>query len=89
MVTSWTWTGFTLVSYRFNSIETFMDTFQNTVEPPKRPFAMRVVGSGVIVSCLLLSSLFAWGIYIDLEKLEAQRECANQLIEFEGETAIS
>jgi hypothetical protein len=27
---------------------------------------MLVLGSGVIASCLLLSTLFAWGIYLDL-----------------------
>ena len=66
-----------------------MDTFQNTVEPPKRPFAMRVVGTGVIASCLLLSSLFAWGIYLDLEKLEQQRDCVPVSAEYEGESEIS
>ena len=45
-----------------------MDDFQSSVEPPKRPFGMSVVGTGVIVSCLLLSSLFAWGIYLDLQR---------------------
>lgn len=27
---------------------------------------MLVLGIGVIASCLLLSALFAWGIYLDL-----------------------
>ena len=27
---------------------------------------MLVLGAGVIASCLLLSALFAWGIYLDL-----------------------
>ena len=45
-----------------------MDNFRSEIEPPQRPFAMRVVGTGVIVSCLLLSSLFAWGIYLDLQR---------------------
>lgn len=27
---------------------------------------MLVLGVGVIASCLLLSTLFAWGIYLDL-----------------------
>lgn len=45
-----------------------MDNFQNTVEPPRQPYAMKLVGTGVIVSCLLLCVLFAWGIYLDLQK---------------------
>ncbi|MYD42753.1 MAG: hypothetical protein F4W90_02550 [Gammaproteobacteria bacterium] len=45
-----------------------MDNFKNTVEPPRQPFAMKVVGTGVILSCLLLCFLFAWGIYLDLNK---------------------
>lgn len=45
-----------------------MDNFQNTVEPPRQPFGMRVVGTGVIVSCLALCVLFGWGIYLDLQK---------------------
>ena len=45
-----------------------MDDFNATVEPPRQPYAMKIVGTGVIVSCLLLSSLFAWGIYLDLQK---------------------
>ena len=45
-----------------------MDNFNSTVEPPRQPFAMKVVGTGVIVSCLLLCILFAWGIYLDLQK---------------------
>jgi hypothetical protein len=27
---------------------------------------MKIIGAGVIVSCLLLSTLFGWGIYLDL-----------------------
>lgn len=45
-----------------------MDDFNATVEPPRQPYAMKIVGTGVIVSCLLLSVLFAWGIYLDLQK---------------------
>ena len=45
-----------------------MDTFQNTVEPPRRPFGMKIVGTGVIISCLALCVLFSWGIYLDLQK---------------------
>ena len=47
-----------------------MDNFQNTVEPPRQPYAMKIVGTGVIVSCLSLCVLFAWGIYLDLQKLD-------------------
>lgn len=35
-------------------------------EPPSEPVGMKIVGVGVIVSCLLLSSLFGWGIYLNL-----------------------
>ena len=47
-----------------------MDKFNSTVEPPKQPYAMKVVGTGVIASCLLLCVLFGWGIYLDLQKQE-------------------
>lgn len=33
---------------------------------PKPSRLMLVLGIGVIASCLLLSALFAWGIYLDL-----------------------
>ena len=35
------------------------------------PFGMKVVGSGVIISCLVLCVLFGWGIHLDLERKEA------------------
>lgn len=47
-----------------------MSDFNVSEETRKVPFGMRVVGTGVIVSCLLLSGLFAWGIYLDLERKE-------------------
>ena len=53
-----------------------MDNFQNTVEPPRQPYAMKVVGTGVIVSCLLLCVLFAWGIYLDLQKQDCPQTVA-------------
>ena len=53
-----------------------MDNFQNTVEPPRQPYAMKLVGSGVIVSCLLLCVLFAWGIYLDLQKQDCPQTVA-------------
>lgn len=59
-----------------------MDNFQSSVEPPKQPFGMRVVGTGVIVSCLLLSSLFAWGIYLDLQRKDCI-EVVDQANEYE------
>lgn len=52
----------------FNQREKTMDDFNASIEPPRQPYAMKVVGTGVIVSCLLLSVLFAWGIYLDLQK---------------------
>lgn len=53
-----------------------MDNFQNTVEPPRQPYAMKLVGTGVIVSCLLLCVLFAWGIYLDLQKQDCPQTVA-------------
>lgn len=53
-----------------------MDNFQHTVEPPRQPYAMKLVGSGVIVSCLLLCVLFAWGIYLDLQKQDCPQTVA-------------
>ena len=61
-----------------------MDKFNSTVEPPKQPYAMKVVGTGVIASCLLLCVLFAWGIYLDLQK----QDCPNP-IEVAVETGAS
>ena len=43
-----------------------MSEFNVGREPPREPVGMKVVGVGVIVSCLLLSALFAWGIYLNL-----------------------
>lgn len=48
-----------------------MKQFNPKTEPPKVPFAMVWVGSGVIVSCLVLCILFGWGIYLDL----TQEDC--------------
>ena len=43
-----------------------MSDFEVGQEPPRQPVGMKIVGVGVIVSCLLLSALFGWGIYLDL-----------------------
>lgn len=43
-----------------------MSDFNVSQEPPREPVGMRIVGTGVIVSCLLLSALFGWGIYLNL-----------------------
>lgn len=56
--------------------------FNVSEETKKVPYGMRVVGTGVIVSCLLLSGLFGWGIYLDLERKE---ECAVLLEQMESE----
>lgn len=45
-----------------------MSEFEVGQAPPREPAGMKIVGVGVIVSCLLLSTLFAWGIYLDLTK---------------------
>ena len=43
-----------------------MSEFNVGTEPPRQPVGMKIVGVGVIVSCLLLSTLFGWGIYLNL-----------------------
>jgi len=43
-----------------------MNEFDVGQEPPRQPVGMKIVGVGVILSCLLLSTLFGWGIYLDL-----------------------
>ena len=43
-----------------------MTEFNVSQEPPREPVGMKIVGVGVIVSCLLLSGLFGWGIYLNL-----------------------
>jgi hypothetical protein len=43
-----------------------MSEFDVGHEPPRQPASMEIVGAGVILSCLLLSGLFGWGIYLDL-----------------------
>ena len=43
-----------------------MSEFEVGQAPPREPVGMKIVGVGVIASCLLLSALFAWGIYLDL-----------------------
>jgi hypothetical protein len=45
-----------------------MSDFNVGQEPPRQPVGMKIVGMGVILSCLLLSTLFGWGIYLDLTK---------------------
>lgn len=50
-----------------------MSDFNVSQETKKVPFGMMVVGTGVIVSCLLLCVLFGWGIYLDLER---KADCA-------------
>jgi hypothetical protein len=43
-----------------------MSEFKVVYEPPTVPVGMKVVGLGVIVSCLALCALFGWGIYLNL-----------------------
>jgi hypothetical protein len=45
-----------------------MNDFNVVYEPPVVPVGMKIVGTGVILSCLLLSALFGWGIYLNLTK---------------------
>ena len=37
-----------------------------TAEPPREPAGMKIVGIGVIASCITLSALFGWGVYLQL-----------------------
>jgi hypothetical protein len=37
-------------------------------EPPALPVGMKIIGVGVILSCLMLSALFGWGIYLNLTR---------------------
>ena len=43
-----------------------MREFNVSQAPPRQPVGMKIVGVGVIASCLLLSALFGWGIYLNL-----------------------
>ena len=43
-----------------------MNDFEVREDTSREPAGMKIVGTGVIASCLLLSALFAWGIYLDL-----------------------
>jgi hypothetical protein len=43
-----------------------MNNFEVREDTARAPAGMKIVGVGVIASCLLLSALFAWGIYLDL-----------------------
>jgi len=43
-----------------------MNDFEVREDTAIAPAGMKIVGIGVIASCLLLSALFAWGIYLDL-----------------------
>jgi hypothetical protein len=36
---------------------------------------LQIVGIGVILSCLCLSGLFGWGIYLDLNKQPCECSC--------------
>jgi len=45
-----------------------MSNFDVATDTKREPVGMNIVGVGVILSCLLLSTLFAWGIYLDLSK---------------------
>lgn len=48
-----------------------MSEFKVGREPPRQPVGMNIIGVGVIISCLLLSTLFGWGIYLNL----TQEQC--------------
>ena len=50
-----------------------MSDFNVGQEPPREPVGMNIVGAGVIVSCMFLSALFGWGIYLDLTQEQCVR----------------
>ncbi len=39
-------------------------TAHEAPEPPREPTGMKIVGAGVIASCITLSILFGWGVYL-------------------------
>ena len=39
-------------------------TTSGAPEPPREPAGMKIVGAGVIASCITLSILFGWGVYL-------------------------
>ncbi len=43
-----------------------MNEFNVTQDTKREPVGMKIVGTGVILSCLTLCALFAWGIYLNL-----------------------
>ncbi len=43
-----------------------MSDFEIRHQAEREPAGMKIVGIGVIASCLLLSALFGWGIYLNL-----------------------
>ena len=43
-----------------------MNDFNVIQEPPSLPVGMKIVGTGVILSCLMLAVLFGWGIYLNM-----------------------
>ena len=61
-----------------------MKQFNPRQEPPKTPFAMVWVGSGVIISCFVLCVLFAWGIHLDLTKEDCpSAESSTAVVEYQ------
>ena len=52
-----------------------MKQFEVARETPTEPVGMKIVGVGVIASCLVLSTLFGWGIYLDLSREPCACEC--------------
>ncbi len=59
--------------------------FETGQEPPREPVGMNIVGTGVIFSCLLLSALFAWGIYLNL----TQEPCTCPALEAEQTISLN
>ena len=52
-----------------------MSEFRPGREPPREPLGMKVVGTGVIVACLVLALLFGWGVYLNLTREPCSCEC--------------
>ena len=52
-----------------------MSEYQPRREPPREPLGMKIVGTGVIVACMVLATLFGWGVYLNLTRAPCPCEC--------------
>lgn len=50
-------------------------TEEEKSEPTVLPVGMKVLGTGIIGSCLVLAVLFGWGIYLNLSERPCDCSC--------------